>query len=152
MTAESTLKLRLSDETKQAMRDKDKDKLSVLRMIHAAIRQKEIDERIDLTDVEVVAILQKLDKQRKESIAQYQAGNRPDLVAKEQSELVVIHSFLPQQMSENELSTLVKATISELQATSVKDMGKLMAALKTKLQGRADMQLVNQLVKQLLNA
>lgn len=146
----SELKARLQNEMKEAMKAKQKDRLMAIRLVNAAIKQREVDERIELTDEDILAILDKLAKQRRESIAQFQAAERADLVEKEQQELEVIQEFLPEQMSEAELKALVQDAVSSTQAASVKDMGKVMGVLKPKVQGRADMGLVGKLVKDCL--
>lgn len=145
-----TLKLKITEAVKEAMRAQAKDRLSTLRMATAAIKQKEVDERIELNDAQIVDILVKMIKQRKESMTQYLNAGRQELVDKEQAEIIVLEEFLPQQLSEAEIETAVKSAITSLAATSVKDMGKVMAELKAKLAGKADMAVVGQKVKQLL--
>lgn len=134
------------------MRAKNKERLATLRMIQAAIKQKEIDERIELDDAQTLAILDKMAKQHRDSIEQYQSAGRDDLVAKESSELEVVQSFLPQQLSEDEIKTLIEKAVADTGASGMADMGKLMGALKPELQGRADMGKVSGLVKQALNS
>lgn len=142
-----TLKERITEDMKNAMRTGDKDRLATLRMILAAIKQREVDERIQLDDSQVLAVLEKMVKQRRESIAQFQSGGREDLVAKESAEVAVLQSYLPEQLSDAEIDALITEAISATGATSVKDMGKVMGVLKSKAQGRADMGAVSARVK-----
>ncbi len=143
----SPIKQRITEDIKSAMRDKDKDLLGTLRMITAAIKQKEVDERIELDDKHVLAILDKLAKQHRESIQQYEQAGRNDLVEKEKSELAVVQKYLPEQLGEAEVNRLIESAISEAGATSMKDMGKVMGLLKPRIQGRADMASVSEQVK-----
>jgi hypothetical protein len=136
---------------KSAMRAKDAPRLSAVRLILAAIKQKEVDERVELGDADVVAIVEKMIKQRRESIAQFEKAARADLVEAEKFELGVLSAYLPQQMSDSEVETALAAAISESGATSVKDMGKVMALLKPRLAGRADMGKVSGLVRSRLS-
>jgi uncharacterized protein YqeY len=145
--SESELKTRINDDVKSAMRAKDKDRLGALRLITAAIKQKEVDERIELDDTGVLAVLEKMVKQRKDSIEQYTKAGRDDLIAKEQYELDLIQSYLPEQMSEAEIEAVVAEAISATGASEMKDMGKVMGMVKPKVQGKADMGLVSKLVK-----
>jgi len=145
--AESTLKIRIQDDVKAAMRSKDKDRLGTLRLITAAIKQKEVDERIDMDDAAVITVLEKMVKQRKDSIAQYSQAGRDDLAAKEQTELDLIQTYLPEQMSESELEAVIDKALAETGASSMKDMGKLMAVVKPLVAGKADMGLVSKIVK-----
>jgi len=145
--AESTLKIRIQDDVKAAMRSKDKDRLGTLRLITAAIKQKEVDERIDMDDAAVITVLEKMVKQRKDSIAQYSQAGRDDLAAKEQTELDLIQTYLPEQMSESELEAVIDKALAETGASSAKDMGKLMAVVKPLVAGKADMGLVSKIVK-----
>ncbi|HEY5702930.1 MAG TPA: GatB/YqeY domain-containing protein [Gammaproteobacteria bacterium] len=147
----SGIKQRISDDVKNAMRSKDKERLATLRMITAAIKQKEVDERADLDDGQVLAVLDKMAKQHRDSIEQYQKAGRDDLVAKETSELEVVTSYLPEQLSEEEIRQIIKETIEATGASSMQDMGKLMGQLKPRLQGRADMGKVSGLIKQALS-
>jgi uncharacterized protein YqeY len=124
---------------KAAMRAGEKDRLGVIRMITAAIKQREVDERITLDDAQVLAVLEKMVKQRKESVAQFQAGNRQDLVDKEAGEIALLQTYLPAQLSDAELDALIAEAIAATGAASVKDMGKVMGIIKSKAQGRADM-------------
>lgn len=136
---------------KTCMRAGEKERLQTIRMILAAIKQKEVDERIELDDNHVLAILDKLAKQRRESIAQFEKAARQDLVDKETAELRLIESYLPTQLDETEIETLIKDTIANSKASSMQDMGKVMGLLKPKLQGRADMSVVSAKVKTLLS-
>lgn len=147
----SGIKQRISDDVKNAMRSKDKERLATLRMITAAIKQKEVDERADLDDGQVLTVLDKMAKQHRDSIEQYQKAGRDDLVAKETSELEVVTSYLPEQLSEEEIRQIIKETIETTGASSMQDMGKLMGQLKPRLQGRADMGKVSGLIKQALS-
>jgi len=146
------LKARIQDDMKSAMRAAEKERLATIRLILAAIKQREVDERIQLDDTQVLAVLEKMMKQRRESIAQFEAGGRADLVAKESAELAVLAGYLPEQLSEQELDRLIAATIAETGASSVKDMGKVMSALKAKVQGRADMGALGARIKARLSA
>jgi len=137
---------------KTAMRAAEKDRLATVRLILAAIKQREVDERIVLDDSQVLSVLEKMVKQRRESIAQFNAGGRADLAAKEQGELDVISAYLPAQLSENELDAMIQAAIAETGASSVKDMGKVMGIIKGKAQGRADMAQVGARIKARLTA
>ena len=145
--ADTTLKIRIQDDVKDAMRSKDKDRLGTLRLITAAIKQKEVDERIEMDDTAVITVLEKMIKQRKDSISQYSQAGRDDLAAKEQAELDLILTYLPAQMSEAELESLITKAIADTGAADMKDMGKLMAAVKPQVQGKADMGLVSKIVK-----
>ena len=146
----ATLKERLSEAMKAAMKAQDKDTLAFARNLHSAVRKKEIDERVDLDDGGVQKIASSLIKQRQDSIEQFKAGNRADLVQKEEAELKFLLSFLPTQMSEAEIREVVNWAVTESQAASAKDMGKVMKVLMPKVQGRADGKLVNQIVKERL--
>jgi uncharacterized protein len=148
----STIKEKITDDMKAAMRAQDKGTLGVIRLMMAALKQREVDERIVLSDEQILAILNKMIKQRRESIAQYEAGNRPDLVQQESFEIEIIQRYLPALLSEVELQAAIQAAFDETGATSAKDMGKVMAVLKTRLQGRADMAQVSALVKARLSA
>ena len=132
---------------KTAMRAKDSARLSAIRLILAAIKQKEVDERVELTDADVVGILEKMIKQRRESIAQFEKAARKDLADAEKFELGVLGGYLPQQLAEAEIQKEINSVIAEAGASGVKDMGKVMAALKSRLAGRADMGKVSALVK-----
>jgi uncharacterized protein YqeY len=142
-----SLKERITDDMKAAMRAGEKERLGVIRMITAAIKQREVDERISLDDAQVVAVLEKMVKQRKESLVQFQAGNRQDLVDKEAAEIDLLKSYLPSQLSEAQIDTLIAEAIAATGAGSVKDMGKVMSVIKAKAQGRADMGTVGAKIK-----
>lgn len=148
----STLKPHLISDMKSSMKSGDKHRLGVVRMMLAALKQVEVDERIELDDARVVAILDKMTKQRRESISQYSKAGREDLVAVEQAEIEIIQEYLPAALSDAEINDLVEQTITATGAESIKDMGKLMGALKPQLQGRADMGKVSQLIKSRLSA
>ncbi|RDI41525.1 GatB/YqeY domain-containing protein [Aquicella lusitana] len=145
-----TIKDKILEDMKTAMRSQEKERLSTIRLILAALKQREVDERITLSDEQILATLNKMIKQRRDSISQYEAGNRPDLAQKEAEEIKVIQSYLPAQLSETEIEQAVSAAIQESGATSAKDMGKVMGLLKGKLQGKADMTLVSAKVKEKL--
>jgi len=147
-----SLKEQITDDMKAAMRAKDADKLLAIRMLTAAIKQKEVDERIELTDAQVIAIVEKLIKQRKDSVAAYEAAQRQDLADKEQAEIAVLSVYLPAQLSENEIQTVIAAAIAQTGASGPQDMGKLMAVLKPQLAGKADMAKVSILVKKALSS
>lgn len=149
---ESAIKGKITEDMKEAMRAHDKERLATIRLILAAFKQREVDERITLTDEHVLSILDKMLKQRRESIAQYQAGNRPDLVQKEEEEIQVIQQYLPTQLSDSEINALIDAAIQESNAASMRDMGKVMGILKPKLQGRADIAAVSAKIKEKLPA
>lgn len=142
-----SLKARISDDMKAAMRAKETLRLGTIRLLLAAIKQKEIDERAELDDTAVGSIVEKLIKQRKDSISQFQAAGRDDLVAAEQAELAVLQAYLPEQLSAAEVEAAVAAAIAESGAASPKDMGKVMGLLKPRLAGRADMGQVSALIK-----
>ena len=129
------------------MRSGEKERLGVIRMITAAIKQREVDERIVLDDVQVLSVLEKMVKQRKESVAQFEAGNRADLVAKESAEIALLLSYLPTPLSDSELDALINEAVATTGAATIKDMGKVMAIIKTKAQGRADMAAVGAKIK-----
>ncbi len=134
------------------MRAGDKERLGVIRMITAAIKQREVDERITLDDAEVVRVLEKMVKQRKESVVQFQAGNRADLVDKENAEITLLQTYLPTQLSDADLDALIAETIAATGASSIKDMGKVMGIIKGKAQGQADMAVVGAKIKAKLGA
>jgi uncharacterized protein YqeY len=142
-----SLKDRIQEDMKAAMRSGEKERLGTIRLIMAGIKQREVDERVLLDDTQVMNVLEKMGKQRRESITQFQAGARPDLVEKETSELKIISSYLPSPLSEAELEALISEAIAQAGATSVKDMGKVMNLIKTKAQGRADMAVVGGRIK-----
>ena len=145
-----TLKDRITDDMKTAMRAKDAPRLLTIRGLLAACKQREVDERIVLDDAAVIAIIDKLVKQRKDSITQFTAGNRPDLVDKEASELQVLEAYLPRRLGADEIAAEVARIVAELGATGPGDMGKVMAGVKTALAGKADMGLVSAAVKRAL--
>jgi uncharacterized protein len=132
---------------KAAMRAGEKERLGIIRMITAAIKQREVDERISLDDAQVISVLEKMVKQRKESLVQFQAGNRQDLVDKEAAEIDLLKTYLPSQLSDAELDALIADAIAATGAASVKDMGKVMGVIKTEAQGRADMGAVGAKIK-----
>ena len=150
MSNESALKARITADMKEAMRAKDKQRLATIRLILAATKQREVDERITLTDADVLAILDKMVKQRRDSISQFEKAGRDDLMAQEQVELDLIQTYLPQPLSDAEISALIEEAISSTDAAGMKDMGKVMGWLKPKLQGRADMGKVSGQIKQKL--
>ena len=145
-----TLKERITDDMKTAMRAGEKDRLATIRLVLAAVKQIEVDERIVLDEARMIAVLEKMVKQRKESIAQFESGGRADLVAKENAELAVIQTYLPAQLSEPELDALIAEAIASTGATTIKDMGKVMGVVKSKAAGRADMGAVGARIKQKL--
>ena len=142
-----SLKDRILQDVKDAMRAKDKPRLATLRLITAAIKQQEIDERIELNDAQVLALLDKMCKQRRESISQFEKAGRDDLIAQEVSELELIQTYLPEQLGEDEIVALIDEAMAATGAASIKDMGKVMGQLKPKLQGRADMSAVSAMIK-----
>ncbi|MDI9237852.1 GatB/YqeY domain-containing protein [Lysobacter sp. LF1] len=146
-----SLKQRLNDDMKAAMKGGDKASLAVIRLINAAIKQKEVDERIELDDTAVIAVLDKMVKQRKDSVSQYEAANREDLAQVERDEIVVIERYIPAKMGEAEILAAIEAAIAETGATGPADMGKLMGPLKARLAGQADMGQVSALVKKRLS-
>ena len=146
-----SLKDRITEDMKTAMRAKDAARLLTIRGLLAALKQKEVDERIVLDDAMVIAIVDKLIKQRKDSISQFSAAGRTDLVDKEAAELTVLETYLPQRLTADEVATEVAAIVAELGATGPGDMGKVMGAVKARLAGKADMSLVSAAVKQALN-
>ena len=145
------IKNQVSEDVKSAMRSKDKGRLAALRLIQAAFKQKEVDERIELNDEQTIAILDKMAKQRRESIEQYEKAGRDDLAEQEHFELDIIESYLPAKLSEDEINKMIDAAIAKTNAESIKDMGKVMGLLKGELQGRADMGQVSGLIKARLN-
>ncbi len=145
-----TLKERIIEDMKSALRAGDKERLSTVRLALAAIKQREVDERITLDDGQVLAILEKMIKQRKEAIGQFQAGGRADLVAKESAEVSILEGYMPARMSDAELDALISGAIASTGAASAKDMGKVMALVKSQAQGRADMGTVSARVKEKL--
>ena len=146
-----TLKERITEDMKTAMRASDKERLSTIRMVQAAIKQREVDERITLDDAQVIAVLEKMVKQRKESIVQFEQGGRTDLADKEKSEIALLQTYLPTQLSEAEVDAIVREAITATGAASVKDMGKVMAAVKARAAGRTDMGAVSARIKAALS-
>jgi uncharacterized protein YqeY len=141
------LKGRITEDMKAAMRSGEKERLGVIRMVTAAIKQREVDERVTLDDGQILAVLEKMIKQRKESVAQFEAGHRPDLVAKETAEITLLQGYLPSPLTEAEVDAMVGDAIAATGAASVKDMGKVMGIIKGKAQGRADMAVVGAKIK-----
>jgi uncharacterized protein len=144
------LKERITEDMKSAMRAAEKERLGTIRLALAAIKQREVDERISLDDTQVLAVLEKMIKQRREAITQFEAGGRADLVAKENAEITVLQGYLPAQITPAEVDALISEAIAASGATSIKDMGKVMAAVKPKAQGRADMGAISARIKQKL--
>jgi hypothetical protein len=142
-----SLKDRILQDVKDAMRSRDKPRLATLRLITAAIKQQEVDERIELDDAQVLALLDKMCKQRRESISQYEKAARDDLIAQETSELELIQTYLPEQLGEDEIAAFIDEAMAATGAASIKDMGKVMGQLKPRLQGRADMGAVSAMIK-----
>ena len=145
-----TLKERITEDMKSAMRSGEKERLATIRMALAAIKQREVDERVMLDDGQILAVLEKMIKQRREAIAQFQSGGRADLVAKESAEITVLEAYLPAQMDPAEIDALITQAIAASGAGSIKDMGKVMAAIKSQAQGRADIGAVSALVRERL--
>lgn len=146
-----SLKQRIQEDMKNAMRAKDSARLGTIRLLMAAMKQREVDERISLDDANIIQIINKMIKQRRESIVQYEAGNRPDLAQKEKDEIEVLQVYLPKQLSGEEIESAVRAAIKSAGASSVADMGKVMNLLKDQLSGRADMSVVSATVKKHLS-
>lgn len=142
-----SLKDQITDDMKAAMRAKDSGRLATIRLLTAAIKQKEVDERIDVSDEQVLAIIEKMIKQRKDSISQFEAGGRQDLADIEKAELAILSTYMPAALSEAEVQAEVAAAVSAVGATGPQDMGKVMGVLKPKLAGRADMTAVSAMVK-----
>jgi len=145
-----SLKTQLTDDMKTAMKAGEKERLGVIRLINAAIKQKEVDERIELDDAQVLAVLEKMVKQRRDSVSQFDAANREDLAGIERAEIAVIEHYLPAKLSEAEIEDMVDAAIRDSGATGPGDMGKLMGVLKPRLAGKADMGTVSSVVKRRL--
>ena len=145
-----TLKERITEDMKAAMRASEKERLSTIRLVQAAIKQREVDERITLDDTQVLVVLEKMVKQRKESIAQFEQGGRKDLADKERREIELLQAYLPAQLSDGELDALIRDAVAATGAASIKDMGKVMGVVKSKAAGRADMAAVGARVKALL--
>jgi uncharacterized protein len=148
----TTLKERITEDMKAAMRAGEKERLGTIRMLQAAIKQREVDERITLDDAQVLAVIEKMLKQRKESILQFEQGGRADLAAKEKSEIEQLVVYLPTQLSEAEVDQLIRDAIASTGAASVKDMGKVMGVVKAQAAGRADMGAVSARIKAALSA
>ena len=142
-----SLKSRIQEDMKSAMRAAAKERLGTIRLLMAAIKQREVDERIELDDTQILSVIDKMVKQRRESIAQFEAGGRQDLVAKESEELKLLSDYRPAQLSDAELDALISEAIATTSASSIKDMGKVMALIKSKAQGRADMGAVGARIK-----
>ncbi len=142
-----SLKERITDDMKAAMRSGEKERLGIIRMITSAIKQRDVDERISLDDAQVMSVLEKMIKQRKESVAQFEAGKRQDLADKETAEITLLQTYLPAPLSEAELDALIGEAVATSGAASIKDMGKVMAIIKSKAQGRADMAAVGAKIK-----
>jgi len=142
-----SIKDRIQQDMKDAMRARDKPRLATLRLMHAAIKQREVDERIELDETQVITVLDRMVRQRRESITQFEQAGRDDLVAQENSEIDVITAYLPAALSEAEINRLVDAALAATGAASIRDMGKVMAELKPKLTGRADMGAVSAMIK-----
>jgi len=147
----SELKKRITGDMKSAMKAKDRQALKAVRMILEAIKKKEIDERIEIDDAQVMTVIQKMVKQRKDSISQFSDAGRTDLVEIEEAELEIINNYMPEQLSDEEVVSVVDRAINDSGANSMKDMGKLMGMLKPRLQGKADMSTVSQLIKSRLS-
>ena len=145
-----SLKTRLTDDMKTAMKGGEKDRLGVIRLVNAAIKQREVDERVELDDAQVLAVLEKMLKQRKDSVTQYEAAGREDLAAVERFEMGVIQAYLPAQLGAGEIEAIVAKAVADSGASSPKDMGKVVALVKPQVAGRADMGQVSALVKQKL--
>jgi uncharacterized protein YqeY len=145
-----TLKDRITEDMKTAMRSGDKERLATIRMLLAAIKQREVDERISLDDAQVTSALEKMIKQRREAITQFEAGGRADLVAKETAEISVLEGYLPARMSDAEIDALIAGAIASTGAASMRDMGKVMGAVKAQAQGRADMGAVSARIRKQL--
>jgi uncharacterized protein YqeY len=142
-----SLKERITDDMKAAMRSGEKERLGVIRMITSAIKQREVDERVVLDDTQVLGVLEKMIKQRKESLVMFQAGNRQDLVDKESAEITLLQGYMPTQLSDADIDALINDAIAATGAASIKDMGKVMGIIKSKAQGRADMAVVGAKIK-----
>jgi uncharacterized protein len=145
-----SLKARITEDMKAAMRSGEKDRLSCIRMLQAGIKQREVDERIELDDTQVLSVIDKMIKQRRESVVQFEAGKRADLVAKETAEISVLSAYLPAQLGDAELDAMIKDAIASTGAASMKDMGKVMGVLKPKAQGRTDIGALSARIKSVL--
>ncbi|MES1929833.1 Yqey domain containing protein [Salinisphaera dokdonensis CL-ES53] len=142
-----SLKAQLQDDMKSAMRTRDKERLAVIRMLMAAVKQREVDERSELADADVLAVIEKMVKQRRDAEQQYRDADRPELADAEAAEIAVLEHYLPTQLGEAEIDQAIEAAITETEATSMRDMGKVMGVLKPRLQGQADMAVVSQRLK-----
>ena len=142
-----SLKAQLQDDMKSAMRTRDKERLAVIRMLMAAVKQREVDERSELADADVLAVIEKMVKQRRDAELQYRDADRPELADAEAAEIAVLEHYLPTQLSEAEIDQAIEAAITETEAASMRDMGKVMGVLKPRLQGQADMAVVSQRLK-----
>jgi len=142
-----TLKVRITEDMKNAMRAKETTRLSTIRMLLAAIKQREVDERIELTDADVVSIIERMIKQRRESITAFESGSRPELAAAERAEIELLQGYMPQPLSDAEIDALIAAAVADAGASAMAAMGKVMAVLKPQLAGRADMARVSAKVK-----
>lgn len=147
-----SLKVRISDDMKSAMKAKETQRLAAIRLLMAAIKQKEVDERVELDDAAIVVVIDKMLKQRRDSISQYEAAQRQDLADKEKAEMTVLMAYMPQQLSEAEIDVLVDKAVVDSAAASMQDMGKVMGLLRPQLAGRADMALVSARIKARLAA
>ncbi len=145
-----SLKARITEDMKAAMRSGEKDRLSCIRMLQAGIQQREVDERIELDDPQVLSVIDKMIKQRRESVTQFEAGQRADLVAKESAEIAVLSGYLPAQLNDTELDAMIREAIAATGAATMKDMGKVMGMLKPKVQGRTDMGALSARIKSVL--
>lgn len=142
-----TLKAQISEDMKNAMRAKDSVRLGTIRLLQAAIKQREVDERVELADEDVISVLEKMLKQRRDSIAAYESANRTDLADIEKAEVLVLQAYLPKQLTEDEVKALLEKVVSDLGATSIKDMSKVMGAIKPLVAGKADMGKISGLIK-----
>lgn len=147
-----SIKARITEDMKAAMRAKDSARLGAIRLLQAAIKQREVDERIELDDTQVIEAIEKMLKQRRDSISQYQAANRQDLVEVEEFEVTVLQDYLPTPLTEDEVKAILEAVVAETGATSIKEMSKVMAAIKPQVVGRADMGKISGLIKARLAA
>lgn len=147
-----SLKDRISEDVKTAMRARERDRLGVLRMLSAAIKQREVDERIELEDPQVLAVIEKMVKQRRDSLEQFEKAGRDDLAQQERYELDLLQAYMPEPLEPAELNALIGATIKDVGATSMRDMGEVMSTIREQVQGRADMKAVSQAVREQLSA
>ena len=145
-----SLKARITEDMKAAMRSGEKDRLSCIRMLQAGIQQREVDERIALDDAQVLSVIDKMIKQRRESVTQFEAGKRADLVAKESAEIALLSGYLPAQLGDAELGAMITDAIAATSASSMKDMGRVMGVLKPKVQGRTDIGVLSARIKSVL--